>query len=157
MHEIKTMAIYFYNSFYNGYCLCHVPCVRLRAVSLFSWSIEQNARDTQMTTQHSRARALPLLNLKKKRDCSQFTLVLIFSCFFYFCFFMYERIFYLQETIYRIAYSKRKHQDELLRIASLSTCTRCVPIYDRHTKCKCTVKWATKHVQLVLQHCCKTS
>ena len=50
---------------------------------------EQNARDTQMTTrvterlrpsflasrgfaaQHSRGRALPLLNLKKKRDCSQ--------------------------------------------------------------------------------------
>ena len=81
---------------------------RLRAVSLFPWSVEQNARDTQMTTrvtegagrkrheiflleffllglppsflvshglaaQHSRARALPLLNLKKKRDCSQST------------------------------------------------------------------------------------
>ena len=63
---------------------------RLRAVSRFSWSVEQNARDTQMTTrltegglpplflasrdfvaQHSRARALPLQNLKKKRDCSQ--------------------------------------------------------------------------------------
>ena len=68
--------------------------------SLFSWSVEQNARDTQMNTrvtegarrerlffllglppsflasrgfaaQRSRARALPLLNLKKKRDCSQ--------------------------------------------------------------------------------------
>ena len=72
---------------------CHAS-VRLRAVSLFSWSVEQNARDTQMTTrvtegarrerlppsflasrgfaaQRSRARALPLLNLKKKRDCSQ--------------------------------------------------------------------------------------
>ena len=24
--------------------------IRLRAVSLFSWSVEQNARDTQMTT-----------------------------------------------------------------------------------------------------------
>ena len=75
---------------------------RLRAVSLFSWSVEQNARDTQMTTRvnegarrerhffllglppsflasrgfpaHcSRARAIPLLNLKKKRDCSQST------------------------------------------------------------------------------------
>ena len=75
---------------------------RLRAVSLFSWSVEQNARDTQMTTrvtegarrerlffllglppsflvsggfaaQSSRARALPLLNLKKKRDYSQST------------------------------------------------------------------------------------
>ena len=69
---------------------------RLRAVSLFSWSVEQNARDTQMTTrvtegarrerhglpfsfltsrgfaaERSRARALPLINLKKKRDCSQ--------------------------------------------------------------------------------------
>ena len=68
--------------------------VTVRAVSLFSWSVEQNARDTQMTTrvtegarlerlppsflasrgftaQRSRARALPFLNLKKKRDCSQ--------------------------------------------------------------------------------------
>ena len=61
---------------------------RLRAVSLLCWSVEQNARDTQMTTrvadlpisflassglaaQGSRARALPLLNVKKKRDCSQ--------------------------------------------------------------------------------------
>ena len=73
---------------------------RLRAVSLFSWYVEQNGRDTQMTTrvtdgarrerlffllrlppsflasrgfaaQRSRARALPLLNLKKKRYCSQ--------------------------------------------------------------------------------------
>ena len=65
---------------------------RLPAVSLFSWSVEQNAQ-TQMTTcvtegerrerspsflvprgfatQRSRARALPVLNLKKKRDCSQ--------------------------------------------------------------------------------------
>ena len=53
---------------------------RLRAVSLFSWSVEQNARNTQMTTRvtegarrerplprsRSRTRALPLLNLKKK-------------------------------------------------------------------------------------------
>ena len=69
---------------------------RLRAVSLFSWSVEQNARDTEMTkrvtegarrerlppsfpvsrgfaAQRSRARALPLLNLKKKRDCSQYS------------------------------------------------------------------------------------
>ena len=53
--------------------------IRLQAVSLFSWSVEQNARDTQMTkrvtrgfaAQRSRARALPSLNLKKKRDCSQ--------------------------------------------------------------------------------------
>ena len=48
--------------------------------SLFSWSVEQNARDTQMPSflasrgfaaQRLRARALPSLNLKKKRDCSQ--------------------------------------------------------------------------------------
>ena len=55
---------------------------RLRVVSLFSRSVEQNARDTQMTTRAtesarrerhecSRARALPSLNLEKKRDCSQ--------------------------------------------------------------------------------------
>ena len=65
---------------------------RLRAVSLFSWSVEQNARDTQMTTrgtegarrerhvtlvsrvfaaQRPHARALPLLNLRKKSGCSQ--------------------------------------------------------------------------------------
>ena len=62
--------------------------LRLRAVSLFSWSIEQNARDTHMTTRvtegaplvsrvYARARTpfhsipIPLLNLKKKRDRSQ--------------------------------------------------------------------------------------
>ena len=79
---------------------------RLRAVSLFSLSVEQNARDKQMTTrategarrerrdkreslffllglrpsflasrgfaaQRPRAGALPSLNLKKKRGCSQ--------------------------------------------------------------------------------------
>ena len=31
-------------------CLFHVLGARLRAVSLFCWSVEQNARDTQMTT-----------------------------------------------------------------------------------------------------------
>ena len=68
--------------------------LRLRAVSLFSWSVEQNARDTQMTTRvtedarrdrhgcrprfsrlaasllNARAR-VHLLKLKKKRGCSQ--------------------------------------------------------------------------------------
>ena len=64
---------------------------RLRVVSLFSWSVEQNARNTQMSTrvtegarqalsflasrgfaaQRSQARVLPLLNLKKKTDYSQ--------------------------------------------------------------------------------------
>ena len=52
---------------------------RLRAVSLLSWSVEQNAWDTQMITRvtegarrERRARVhFPLLNLKKKRDCSQ--------------------------------------------------------------------------------------
>ena len=57
MQEIKTMTIYFYNSFYNGYCLCHVPCV-------------------------------------------------IFFLLFLFLLFLHERIFYLQETIYRIVNSK---------------------------------------------------
>ena len=64
---------------------------RLRAVSLFSWSAEQNVRDTQITTRVTkgarlppsflaprgfaarRSPALPSLNLKKKRDCSQST------------------------------------------------------------------------------------
>ena len=74
----------------------NVSC-RFGAVSLFFfWSVEQNAREMQMTTrvtestrrerlppsflasrgfaaQRSCARALPLLNLKKKRDCSQST------------------------------------------------------------------------------------
>ena len=62
--------------------------IRLRVGSLFSWSIEQNARDTQMTTRvtegarrpprclaasplNAPVRALPSLNLKKKRNCSQ--------------------------------------------------------------------------------------
>ena len=78
------------------------PFFRLRAVSLFSWSVEQNVQNTQMTTRVTEgarrerhdnlfsgcrprfssrvlrlrrstlARACtPLLNLKKKRDCSQ--------------------------------------------------------------------------------------
>ena len=58
---------------------------RLRAVSLFSWSVQQNVRDTQMTTRVTkgarlppsflasrgfaaqRSRAPPSLNLKKKK------------------------------------------------------------------------------------------
>ena len=65
---------------------------RLPAISLFSWSVEQNARDTQITTRvtegarraggchprfsarRSRARALPPKHLKKKRDCSHSSL-----------------------------------------------------------------------------------
>ena len=39
--------------------------VRLRAVSLFSKSLERNARDTKMAS----------LNLRKKGDCSQSTRV----------------------------------------------------------------------------------
>ena len=31
----KTMTIYFYNSFYNGYCLCHVRCVNFLLLFLF--------------------------------------------------------------------------------------------------------------------------
>ena len=48
---------------------------RLRAVSLFSSSIEENARDTQTTTRETegakRERHEKRLNLKKKRDSSQ--------------------------------------------------------------------------------------
>ena len=57
-----------------------LPFPRLRAVSLFSWSVKQNVRDTEMTTsrgfatRRSRSRTLPALNLKKKTDCSQSTL-----------------------------------------------------------------------------------
>ena len=60
---------------------------RLRAVSLFSWSVQQNVRDTRLTKgarlppsflasrgfAAQRSRATPSLNLKKKRDCSQST------------------------------------------------------------------------------------
>ena len=34
----------------NNQYIIHTPQSRLRAVSLFSWFIEQNARDAQMTT-----------------------------------------------------------------------------------------------------------
>ena len=69
--------------------ICIRSCsVRLRAVSLFSWSVEQNSRDTQMTTRVTEGvRALPILNLKKKREtapslvfCSPKMLSLILFC-----------------------------------------------------------------------------
>ena len=53
---------------------------RLRVVSLFSWSVEQNARDTQMTTRvserrfaarRSRARSLPLTKSEKKKKTAR--------------------------------------------------------------------------------------
>ena len=95
------------NCFWDCYwgCTCQL-LARLRAVSIFSWSVEQNARDTQMTTRvtevarrerlfssraaalvsrisrlrrSTRARVLPFLNLKNKRDCSQSSYWLIFS------------------------------------------------------------------------------
>jgi len=69
-------------------------CCRLRAVSLFSGSPLSKTRDTQnghardwwremaaalvsrvSRLRRSRARALPLLNRKKKRDCSQSSVV----------------------------------------------------------------------------------
>ena len=44
---------------------------RLWAFSLFSKSVEENARDTQMTTRNALSRAYtPLTKLKKKRGCS---------------------------------------------------------------------------------------
>ena len=50
----------------RGFLICYhiLNLCRLRAVSLFSQSVERNARDTNMTTR-------PSLNLKKMRDCSQ--------------------------------------------------------------------------------------
>ena len=85
-----------YNPYYSNTkkSSAWLPQIRLRAVSLFSWSVEQNPRDTQMTTrvtegarqerllpsflmscgfaaQGLSVRALPLLNLKKKRECLQ--------------------------------------------------------------------------------------
>ena len=90
----------------------NVSC-RFRAVSLFFfWSVEQNARDMQMTTrvtentrrerlppsflasrgfaaQRSCARALPLLNLKKKRDCSQSTFPVVIRILSILKFFVY--------------------------------------------------------------------
>ena len=61
------------------------PCsVRLRAVSLISCSVEQNSRDTQMTTRVTEGvRALPILNLKKKKGrlfCWPKMLLLILFC-----------------------------------------------------------------------------
>ena len=45
---------------------------RLRAVSLFSKSVEENARDTQMTTRNALSRAYtPLTKLKKEREAAR--------------------------------------------------------------------------------------
>ena len=85
-----------YNPYYSNTkkSSARLPQIRLRVVSLFSWPVEQNAQDTQMTTgvtegarwerlppsfltsrgfatQGSSVHALPLLNLKKRRDCLQ--------------------------------------------------------------------------------------
>ena len=78
--------------------------LRLRAVSLFAWSVEKITRNTQMTRHDKReslffllglppsflaslgfaarrslARVLPFLNLKKKRGCSQSKALLEYS------------------------------------------------------------------------------
>ena len=46
---------------------------RLRAVSLFSWSVEQNARDTQMTTRVTEgARRRPCFS-QRSRACTPLT------------------------------------------------------------------------------------
>ena len=71
----------YYTGFY-GLTLIGLSGIGLQAVSLFSWSVEQNAQDTQMSTRvtaalvsrvsrRSRVRGLPSLNLKKKRNRSQ--------------------------------------------------------------------------------------
>ena len=48
--------------------------IRLRAVSPFSWSIEQNARDTQMTTRGTKS--------EENRDCPQSNFHFFFLHFF---------------------------------------------------------------------------
>ena len=71
----------YYTGFY-GLALIGLSGIGLQAVSLFSWSVEQNAQDTQMSTRvtaalvsrvsrRSRVRGLPSLNLRKKRNRSQ--------------------------------------------------------------------------------------
>ena len=85
---------------------------RLQAVSLFSWSVEQNALDTQMTTRvpsllassllDARARVLPSLNLKKKRDCSPFNLV------------QYEHLFDMCLSILEISTAQRSSVKSVL-------------------------------------------
>ena len=50
---------------YLSYCVSFGITIRLRAVSLFSWSVKQNARDWRRETERSLARALPSLNLQK--------------------------------------------------------------------------------------------
>ena len=86
----------------------NVSC-RFRAVSLFFfWSVEQNARDMQMTTGVTEStrrerlppsflasrgfaaqRSCPLLNLKKKRDCSQSTFPVVIRILSILKFFVY--------------------------------------------------------------------
>ena len=79
-NPLVVSSYYFSNWFIYIYIyICIRSCsVRLRAVSLFSWSVEQNSRDTQMTTRVTEGvRALPILNLKKKRETAR---SLVFCC-----------------------------------------------------------------------------
>ena len=100
VNDIRHPKSFSYSPNHNSKSSFSLRVSRLQAISLFSWSVEQNARDTQMTTrvtkgarrerhdsllfflglppsflasrgfaaQRSRARALPSLNLKIKRD-----------------------------------------------------------------------------------------
>ena len=60
---------------YLSYCVSFVITIRLRAVSLFSWSVKQNARDWRRETGRSLAHALPSLNLQKAVHITIFFLV----------------------------------------------------------------------------------
>ena len=73
-----VVSSYYFSNWFGFFYICIRSCsVRLRAVSLFSWSVEQNSRDTQMTTRVTEGvRALSILNLKKKRNCSQSSVLL---------------------------------------------------------------------------------
>ena len=84
-----VVSSYYFSNWFGFFYICIRSCsVRLRAVSLFSWSVEQNSRDTQMTTRVTEGvRALPILNLKKKREtahslvfCWSKMLLLILFC-----------------------------------------------------------------------------
>ena len=75
-YSVLFCSILFYSILFYSVLFCsvlpHSVINRLRAVSFFSWTVEQNARDTQMSmrvtegARRSRLCALLLLNQKKK-------------------------------------------------------------------------------------------
>ena len=59
---------------YLSYCVSFDITIRLRAVSLFSWSVKQNALDWRRETGRSLARALLSLSLQKAVHITIFVL-----------------------------------------------------------------------------------